>query len=146
MTNETTTDTPPAAPDVGAQVERLVGRLEPERTKQCKDIPTEPILRFLRDTCGPGRAYYWGCRFCKDDGAPEFDNSVAHAMPPNTPPKLQWAKMAKLISAGLIDGCSGMHNCRGDYEITAKGRALLAAADSKPPNVRGKAPAVGGSP
>lgn len=38
------------------------------------------------------------------------------------------AKGAKLIKRGLMTGCDAKHWCRGDYELTAKGYALLELA------------------
>ncbi len=44
---------------------------------------------------------------------------------PGIPRKVIQAKMAKLIGRKLLDGCPC--GCRGDYELTAVGEALLAA-------------------
>jgi hypothetical protein len=46
-------------------------------------------------------------------------------MPPDAPDKLILAKMNKLLRRGLVDGCGC--GCRGDFEITDKGLAFLAA-------------------
>jgi hypothetical protein len=80
---------------------------------QCKDIPDEPILRFLDDldrwaTYGEGHSM----------------PTVRDAMPANTPKKLQLAKMRSLIDRGLVSGCHC--GCRGDFEITEKGELWLA--------------------
>lgn len=91
---------------------------------QCKDIPDRPVLEFLRDLPDwpdmPGlkRTGTW---FWSDDYKPE--NSVLHAMPPETPEKLALAKMRMLERRGLIDGCTC--GCRGDFELTSKGLAKL---------------------
>jgi len=45
---------------------------------------------------------------------------------PDLPGRLVLAKMSKLIRAGLVSGCPC--GCRGDFEITIKGRKVLAAA------------------
>lgn len=39
------------------------------------------------------------------------------------PHKVLWAKFAKLIGRGLLDGCTC--GCRGDFEMTKKGRDFL---------------------
>lgn len=87
--------------------------------RQCKDVPDEPILRFLY-----ARKYMKIITSCVwFDG---YENSIGQAMPPNTPTKIKIAKMAKLISRGLINGCGC--GCRGDYTITQKGIEYLNAA------------------
>ena len=95
---------------------------------QCKDIPDEPVLRFLagpfKDWPAPG----WGTWFWSDDCKPA--NSVLNAMPAGTPEKLALAKMRRLIARGLVDGCGC--GCRGDFEITPKGMAWLAAYRETP--------------
>ena len=88
---------------------------------QCKDIPTLPILAFLAEHGGIGSNWYevqW------DNGLPNV-RSVRHAMPAGAPEKLVLAKMRQLISKGLVDGCDC--GCRGDFELTDKGKLLLAA-------------------
>lgn len=77
---------------------------------QCKDIPTEPILRFIYEV-NKGRA--WGMSF--DVGQKAF--------PANTPDKLYWAKMRTLFKNGYLTGCDC--GCRGDYVVTMKGCELL---------------------
>lgn len=46
------------------------------------------------------------------------------------PIKLVRAKLRKLVLRGLLTGCSdsGLHNCRGDYELTDAGRSMLEIA------------------
>jgi hypothetical protein len=82
---------------------------------QCKDIPDRPILEFLARQDCPAT---WGEGY--------FMSTVRDAMPPGTPDRLQRAKMARLIRRGLVGGCDC--GCRGDYEITEKGRDWLAWA------------------
>lgn len=79
---------------------------------QCKDIPDEPILRFLFSLRGEWANWY-------------FDNErdVHRAMPPGTPDKVVHAKMRKLIARGLVDGCDC--GCRGDFVLTDKGREAI---------------------
>jgi len=93
---------------------------------QCKDIPDLPILELLRDlpnwkVAGLFHVQRQGCPW------PGFENSVTPAFPQGdkTPPKLVLAKMRSLIARGLIDGCAC--NCRGDFALTEKGRALVGA-------------------
>lgn len=62
-----------------------------------------------------------GTWFWTDDYRPE--NSVLHAMAPETPEKLALAKMRMLKRRGLIHGCTC--GCRGDFGLTGKGLAKL---------------------
>jgi hypothetical protein len=80
---------------------------------QCKHIPDLPVLRFLASLDG-----LWGTSIS------DCENSVARGMPSGTPEKLVQAKMRRLLRRGLVDGCPC--GCRGDWELTEKGRALLA--------------------
>lgn len=86
---------------------------------QCKDIPDAPILRFLSEHGGIGCTAWRGA-----DGAPINERSVLHVMPANVPDKLATAKLRQLMRRGLVDGCDC--GCRGDWELTEKGRAALA--------------------
>lgn len=92
---------------------------------QCKDIPDEPVLRFLADlpwnSMGSMRWQSKGTWFGDETYFP--DNSVLHAMPSGTPEKLGLAKMRMLMRRGLVDGCPC--GCRGDFELTDKGRAFI---------------------
>jgi hypothetical protein len=85
---------------------------------QCKDIPEQPILEFLAGPydgwLAPGKGTWFGN---------EYPNSVTHAMPEGTPSKLALAKMRTMIRRGFVSGCAC--GCRGDFEITDKGRELL---------------------
>ena len=83
---------------------------------QCKDIPDEPILQFLAGWSPVCTTWFWS-----DDYKPP--NSVVNAMPPETPAKLALAKMGSMIRKGIVTGCPC--GCRGDFEITDKGRGLL---------------------
>lgn len=80
---------------------------------QCKHIEDRPIIEFLIGLNGR-----WATWF-----GDEYDNSVTHAMPKGIPDKLILAKMNTLIRRGLVRGCTC--GCRGDYEVTDKGRALV---------------------
>lgn len=88
---------------------------------QCKDIPEEPVLRFLAGPYEGWPAPGSGTWFDFDGNPPP--NSVLHAMPAGTPPKLARAKMGQMIRKGLVAGC--YCGCRGDFEITAAGREAL---------------------
>jgi hypothetical protein len=57
---------------------------------QCKDIPEEPILRFLDSLNGTWANWCFGN---------ETDVRL-HAMPPGLPDKLVVAKMAQMIRKG----------------------------------------------
>lgn len=80
---------------------------------QCKDIPIAPILEFVAKHGGIG------CNWSEK----KFERSVRHAMPAETPNQLVLAKMRVLIRSGLVHGCTC--GCRGDFEITEKGREFL---------------------
>lgn len=82
---------------------------------QCKDIPDAPILAFLA-------ANDWAAGWHDFEG-PEYCPTVRDCMPAGVPPKLRLAKMRGLINRGLVTGCAC--GCRGDFEITDKGRASL---------------------
>lgn len=71
---------------------------------QCKDIPEQPILDFLK--LHSGRWSTWGVGYSMP--------TVADAMPPGTPTKLQLAKMRQMMKKGLVTGCGC--GCRGDFE------------------------------
>jgi hypothetical protein len=84
---------------------------------QCKHIPDIPILTFLLEhSDGPPCHWFFG-----------QDRDVSVAMPLDTPRKLVLSKMQMLIRRGLVDGCGC--GCRGDFEITEKGKILLGSAD-----------------
>jgi hypothetical protein len=82
---------------------------------RCKDIPDEPILRFLYFRKRHNKL--WACWF---DG---FENSIGQAMPSNIPDNTKIKKMRTLIQKGLVNGCGC--GCRGDYVITPKGVKFL---------------------
>ncbi len=80
---------------------------------QCKDIDSEGVVIFVKLHGGVG---------CNAFGN-EYKRSVTRSMPPETPERLVRAKMKQLIKNGYITGCTC--GCRGDYEITPKGRLFL---------------------
>ena len=76
---------------------------------KCSDIPTGPIIEFIRDHGGVG---------CGWHNNPELDNynrSVRNVIPARFPNKLVLAKLRKLINKGIIDGCAC--GCRGDFDL-----------------------------
>lgn len=79
---------------------------------QAKDIPERPLLEFIANSP----------RWCT--WVYGYPNSVRNAMPEGTPDKVAIAKMRALIKRGLVDGCCC--GCRGDYQITTKGREFIA--------------------
>jgi hypothetical protein len=80
---------------------------------QCKDIPDQPILEHLERFSG---------KWCNWHFRDERD--VTFAMPKLPAEKLALAKMRQLMKRGLVTGCDC--GCRGDFEITDKGREELA--------------------
>lgn len=109
---------------------------------QCKDIPDEPILRFI--IASPGWKHWYGKNELTLDGAGDwYAKSVRNAMPEGVPDKLVLGKMRQLIRRGLVDGCDC--GCRGDFELTEKGeqwldqRQIMAGATA----VQGQPPAPG---
>ena len=87
---------------------------------KCKDIDERPILEFVRNLndhpIDEGPIYCSTATWFRG-----FNNSVP--MPEGTPENLIIAKMAQMIKKGVLDGCPC--GCRGDYEITDKGREEL---------------------
>lgn len=84
------------------------------------DVPERPILEFLRSRADDPKkrgsldvpATWW---------PPEAEPCVPY--PEGVPPKVAHAKMKNLVRRGLVDGC--LCGCRGDFQITAKGRGYL---------------------
>ncbi|TXH42623.1 MAG: hypothetical protein E6Q97_35505 [Desulfurellales bacterium] len=90
--------------------------------RQCKDIDTAMVLRFLAQHQGHWST--WGIGYSMP--------TVADAMPPGTPPKLQLAKMRQIMRRGFSGGCDC--GCRGDFEITDAGLAFIGELRTKPYN------------
>lgn len=80
---------------------------------KCGDIDTNTVLKFVKIHGGIG------CHWFEAEYVNMGPRSVRNCMPSETPDKLVHAKMRKLISKGLIDGCPC--GCRGDFELTEKG-------------------------
>ncbi len=88
----------------------------PSLQERCDIIPSVPILKFVQECNDRGE---WATWF------PGLGNSVANAFPSWAPESLVLPKMRLMIHDGLIDGCTC--GCRGEYEITEKGRSILAS-------------------
>jgi hypothetical protein len=86
------------------------------------DITDKQILEFL--ALHQGQWSTWG----KGYSMP----TVNDALPSDIPEKLVLSKMKNLIKRGLSGGCDC--GCRGDYEITDKGLALIGQERTKPYN------------
>lgn len=76
---------------------------------QCKDIPDAPLVRFVAR-----KQTELGTWVCVWDLEPPYSE---------LPDNLFRAKMGKLINKGYLTGCNC--GCRGDYEVTDKGREFL---------------------
>lgn len=86
---------------------------------QAKDIPDELLLNILYPHQG-----YWAF-WCDDNElllGPHADRTIDRTLC-IYPKKLIQAKWSSLLRRGLIGGCDC--GCRGDFEITDKGLALL---------------------
>ena len=90
---------------------------------QCKDIEELPILKFLFSYGGIG------CSAWRQLDKTPFPRSVLFAMPQEIPQKLAAAKMKSLVNKGLVYGCCC--GCRGDWELTEKGKELLKTLDTR---------------
>jgi hypothetical protein len=99
--------------------------------RKCSDIPDLVFLaaidRVIRERTDPGYVIpSWASRWDLATvlaGHPEFvGTGYATQDWPGVPPKLLLAKAKRLDRRGLISGCAC--GCRGDFEITAKGREL----------------------
>ncbi len=80
---------------------------------QCKNIDDRIVLGFLAQHQGRPSTH----------GSSIFMPTVQDAMPPETPEKLQLAKMRQLNKRGFVDGCPC--GCRGDWKITDAGLAFI---------------------
>lgn len=91
-------------------------------------------LTFLRAVARcqdpiPGGGWYWAMR---DDvtrvlGGLAPDANVSGYEVPGVPWKVVLAKFRRVKGRGLVGGCDC--GCRGDFELTPAGRALLAAQE-----------------
>jgi hypothetical protein len=102
---------------------------------QCKDIPDLVFLAaidtVIQERTDPGYVIpSWASRWDVATvlaGRPDLvGTGYATQDWPGIPPKLLLAKAKRLVLRHLIDGC--FCGCRGDFEITAKGRAFMREA------------------
>lgn len=90
---------------------------------QCKDIPDLPILRYL-ESKHPAWVFLHGLG--REWPSVQDAMPAIHHLPEADRFKLALAKMRMLFRRGLVSGCPC--GCRGDFQITQSGRAMLAAA------------------
>lgn len=84
---------------------------------QAKLIPDEAFLAIVaRVTTAP-------CRPSASAWAGEWAELLM-------PEKVVRAKARALIKRGLLGGCDGYHNCRGDWHLTDAGRDLITGVPS----------------
>lgn len=81
---------------------------------QAKAIPDEIILNYLAERQGEWTAYF----------------RMLPELMPEVPEKVFIAKMSGMIKRGLSGGCAC--GCRGDYEITDKGLAMIGRTRTAP--------------
>lgn len=82
---------------------------------KASDIPEQPILAFL------AAQTRWSTHWPSlggEGGMPCIPDAV-----PGFPPKVLLAKLSQMKKRGLLNGCPC--GCRGDWEITDKGREAL---------------------
>lgn len=91
---------------------------------QAKDVPTRAVLEFLAQL-----PEHHGAGWHDLKPREQFMPTVLDAMPAGTPEKVALAKMRRLIAAGLVDGCGC--GCRGDFNLTEKGRSELAGSTTR---------------
>lgn len=98
-----------------AEVRRLKLLNEVPKITKCKDIEDVPLLKFIDEKQKEKRAANKGSwvHVWDFEGTSYFD----------LPDRLFRAKMGKLIKRKLVSGCNC--GCRGDYELTGFGRALI---------------------
>jgi hypothetical protein len=92
------------------------------------DLPDSVILEYLADRQGKW-THLWMGYFRNKPGQEDTDD-VFYAIPDGVPEKVIRAKLSKLIRRGLIGGCDC--GCRGDFEITDKGLALIGRTRTAP--------------
>lgn len=80
-----------------------------ERVQACQEGRCEAVLHDLFF-----RAPHWSMTAVVQEALPEF------------PPKVVAAKLSRLLRRGLLTGCDC--GCRGDWELTDKGREVILEA------------------
>ncbi len=93
------------------------------RRLEAKDIPDFDLVRLV-DTCQHERQIEWGT-----EHLPWCHRQDLEAKLPLVPPKVILAKCRALIRRGFITGCTC--GCRGDFELTDKGRDFLIPAGDR---------------
>jgi hypothetical protein len=111
--------------------------------RKCSDIKDDAFLdaidRVIRERTDPGYAIpSWASRWDLASvlaGRPDLVGTGQATQDwPGVPPRLLLAKARRLDRRGLITGCAC--GCRGDFEITAKGRAYQRACHDVDQNGR----------
>jgi len=103
---------------------------------QLKDIDDRAVLLWFYEYQG-GWVSYWGGHF-RYNGWDTFTERREEpldsffAFDPKFDPRLRHKKLASMVDRGLLGGCGC--GCRGDFEITDKGLALLGLPRTKPYN------------
>ena len=93
---------------------------------KCSDIPDYVVLEYLAQHQGR-----WTMLFGRTFSTwVEGELVEADVFPKGTPAKLATAKMRQLHKRDLVSGCPC--GCRGDFEITDKGLALIGAPRLRP--------------
>jgi hypothetical protein len=99
---------------------------------KASDIPDKLVLEYLAKHQGCWSCLF-GLRFYPGDSVVDrnlpFDERGEMIVPPGTPDKVMHAKMKSLYRRGLVGGCDC--GCRGDWEITDKGLALIGQPRTK---------------
>lgn len=98
---------------------------------KASDIPDSLILEFLYPQQGSWTMLWddntFSCWINLDD---KEVRKYVDIVPAGTPNKVLRAKMRSLVRRDLIGGCDC--GCRGDFEITDKGLALIGKPRIKP--------------
>lgn len=77
------------------------------------DLPDASVLRAVDESC-------------RDRGMWSSTSAIAEVFP-QAPFKVVAAKLSKLLKRKLLTGCDC--GCRGDWELTSKGREILAGSE-----------------
>lgn len=100
---------------------KMTGTTRPENAytvrMKSSDISDRDVLELLAKSQGTWSSHCWG----------ELERYLAPF-----PPKLGLSKMRQLHKRGLVGGC--ICGCRGDWEITDKGLALIGQERTRPYN------------
>lgn len=91
--------------------------------RHARDIPDAVFLRAISAAARHGA---WACRWDVERVLGGLDPSQYIDEVPGVPGKVVLAKFRRVKHRGLADGCDC--GCRGDFELTDAGRALLDSA------------------